>query len=513
MILVWLILIPAAGAVLSWFVARTNGTAARWVSLLAMLLDLALVVVLWAGRAADFTLVREGQWVIETRGAWIPQFGIGFHFAMDGLSLLMVALTALIGALSVLASWSEITERVGFFHFNLLWVLAGVNGVFLSIDLFLFYFFWEMMLIPMYFLIAIWGHENRIYAAIKFFLFTQASGLFMLLAILALFFIHYRVTGTPSFDYMDLLGTSLDARTGTLLMLGFFLAFAVKLPAFPFHTWLPDAHTEAPTAGSVVLAALMLKTGAYGFLRFVIPLFPEASARFAPIAMLLGVFGIVYGAVQAFGQNDLKRLVAYTSVSHLGFVLLGAFAAGTLALQGVIMQMITHAFSTGALFVLVGALQERIHTRDMDRMGGLWKTVPRMGGVGMFFALASLGLPGLGNFVAEALTLFGSYSAAPVLTVIAATGLVGSTVYALWLVQRAFHGEEREPRKIPDLSARHMIIFAAMMLALLWLGLYPRPVLDAAGPAVQNIESSMHPSVRAALPAKQAEGFQEGTGE
>src|SRR5687768_1493860 len=253
---------------------------------------------------------------------WIQPFGISFHMALDGLSLLMLVLTFFLGIFAVLISWKEIQYRVGFFHFNLLWVLAGITGVFITMDLFLFYFFWEVMLIPMYFLIGIWGHENRRYAAYKFFIFTQASGLMMLLAILGLYFLHGSNTGTYSFDYFDLLGTVLEPSTERWLMLGFFVAFVVKLPIVPFHTWLPDAHSQAPTAGSLILAGLLLKTGAYGLIRFVVPLFPDASRDIAPIAMLFGVIGIIYGAMLAYSQTDFKRLVAYTSVSHMGFVML-----------------------------------------------------------------------------------------------------------------------------------------------------------------------------------------------
>ena len=318
---------------------------------------------------------------------------------------MLILLTLGLGVMSVIASWSEITERVGFFHFNLMLTLAGVIGVFLALDLFLFFFFWELMLVPMYFLIAVWGHERRIYAAIKFFLFTQGSGLLMFAAIVALALINYRQTGTLTFDYFALAKTQLGSTTQMWLMLGFFIAFAVKLPVVPFHTWLADAHTEAPTAGSVILAGLLLKTGAYGLLRFAVPLFPAASATFAPVAMTLGVIGILYGAMLAFAQDDMKRLVAYTSISHLGFVLLGIYAGNALALQGAIVQMLAHGLSTGALFILVGALQERLHTRDMRQLGGLWSTAPRIGAIGLFFAIASLGLPGLGNFVGEFLVL------------------------------------------------------------------------------------------------------------
>jgi len=488
MILIWLILIPIIGGLLAWLLGKANPEISRWISLLAMILDLILVVGIWIQHPASLSLGEQGDWLLQFHAPWVPQYGINFYFALDGISLLMIVLTAFLGIISILASWTGIQERVGFFHFNLLWILAGVTGVFLSLDLFLFYFFWEMMLIPMYFLIAIWGHETRIYSAIKFFIFTQLSGLLMLVAILGLYFVHHHATGVYTFNYDDLLGTSMAPNVAMWLMLGFFIAFAVKLPVVPVHTWLPDAHTDAPTAGSVILAGLLLKTGAYGLLRFVLPLFPSAAAKIAPVAMALGVLGILYGAVLAFAQTDLKRLVAYTSVSHLGFVLLGIFAFNELALQGAVMTMIAHGLSTGGLFVLVGLLYEKTHTRDMDRMGGLWKTVPRMGAVGMFLALASLGLPGLGNFVGEFLALIGAFQASVVLTAIAVIGLVFATIYSLWIIQRTFHGKERETWELPDLSFRGMATMLAMILVLVWLGLFPKPVLDTAKPALQKIE-------------------------
>jgi NADH-quinone oxidoreductase subunit M len=368
------------------------------------------------------------------------------------MSLMLIVLTAFLGIVSVASSWTEIRERTGFFHFNLLWTLAGAIGVFLALDLFLFFFLWELMLVPMYFLIAIWGHENRRYASLKFFLFTQGSGLLMLLAILALAFVHYRNSGVFSFNYFDLLGTVIAPSTALWIMLGFFIAFAVKLPAIPFHTWLPDAHTEAPTAGSIILAGVLLKTGAYGLLRFVVPLFPEAAQTFAPVAMTLGVAGVLYGALLAFAQNDLKRLVAYTSVSHMGFVLLGVFALNPWALNGAVMQMVAHGIGTGALFLIVGALQERMHTRDMQRMGGLWTTMPRMAALGLFFAIAALGLPGMGSFVGEFLVLLGAYRANAWLTAVATLGLIAAVVYALILVQKTFHGENTHTWRLRDSS-------------------------------------------------------------
>jgi NADH-quinone oxidoreductase subunit M len=310
----------------------------------------------------------------------------------------------------------------------------------------------------------------------------------MLLAILTLYFLHSQQTGTFTFKYMLWLGTPLAPATAMWLMLGFFVAFAVKLPVVPLHTWLPDAHTEAPTAGSVILAGLLLKTGAYGLLRFVVPLFPEAARSFAPVAMVLGVIGILYGAVLAFAQTDVKRLIAYTSVSHMGFVLLGLFAWNELAWQGAVLQMICHGLSTGALFILAGALQERLHTRDLRHMGGLWATVPRLGGVALFFAMASLGLPGLGNFVAEFLVLLGAFQVNVGLTTVATVGLVAATVYALKLIQQTLYGPNKEGWSVPDLAPRDLVVMGVMVAALVYIGLYPAPIFHVANPALSQLQ-------------------------
>ncbi len=488
MTLLWLLLLPIVGGLLAWVSGKTGTQLPRWISVLALALVFGLTLQVWFQYYSEIDIFTEQAWLIEFERDWIPQLGISFSLALDGLSLLLIALTAFLGLISVVVSWKEIQYRVGFFHFNLLWILAGIIGVFIALDLFLFFFFWEMMLIPMYFLIIIWGHEDKRYAAIKFFLFTQASGLMMLVAILALYFVHGNATGVYTFNYNDLLGTDISASVAIWIMLGFFIAFGVKLPAVPVHTWLPDAHTKAPTAGSVVLAGLLLKTGAYGLIRFVVPLFPEAATQFAFIAMILGVVSILYGAKLAFAQTDFKRLVAYTSVSHMGFVLLGIFAWNDLALQGAVVVIIAHGLSTGALFILAGGIQERIHTRDMDRMGGMWSTVPRMGTVAMFFAMASLGLPGLGNFVGEFLVLIGTFMENILLTVIAAVGIVAATIYSIWIIQRIFHGEPRETWEMPDLNIREMVVMVAMMLALLWIGLYPKPILNTAKPALDILQ-------------------------
>lgn len=489
--LAWLILLPLLGGVVAWIAERINTDLPRWISLATCGLTLALLTYLALPTLSPDATPGGAPWLLYGRVDWIPRFGISLELGMDGLSLLMVALTLALGLIAVASSWTEIDSRPGFFQANLLWTLAGVCGVFLALDLVLFFLFWEVMLIPMYLLIAIWGHEQRAYAAMKFFIFTQVSGLLMLLSIVALAWQGAAETGTLSFSYEALLGLELSPRLGFWLMLGFFLAFTVKLPAFPFHTWLPDAHTQAPTAGSVLLAGILLKTGAYGLLRFALPLFPEASASIAPAAMLLGVAGVIYGALLAFAQTDFKRLVAYSSVSHMGFVLLGVYAFNELALQGAVMQMVTHGVSTAALFMLAGALQHRLHTRDMRQMGGLWHHAPRMGACALFFVLASLGLPGLGNFVAEFLVLLGLFAVAPWIAAAAASGMITAAVYSLWLMQQSFQGTPDPNRDMRDFGLREMTAMAVLIIALLWMGLYPQPILNLATPAVRGVQSLM----------------------
>ncbi len=476
--------IPLACGLIGWVLGRVHSAWSRWLALAGNAANLALVLLVWLGGAVP---QGQGPWILETSVPWIPGLGISFTLAMDGLSLVLVALTAFLGVMSVLASWTGIQDRVPFFHLNLSLVLAGINGVFLALDLFLFAFFWELMLVPMYFLIDLWGHENRHKAAVKFFLFTQVGGLLMLVSIIGLAVIHGRQAGSLSFDSRVLAGTALSPAAGMLFMLGFFAAFAVKLPAFPLHTWLPDAHTEAPTAGSVILAGLLLKTGGYGMIRFAVPLFPDASRAFAPIALGLATAGILYGGVMAFVQSDMKRLVAYTSVSHLGFVLLGVYSFNAQALSGAVVQMVSHGVSTGALFILVGLLQDRMHTRDLSRMGGLWKQVPGVGAAALVLVMALVGLPGLANFVGEFLVMLGVYRVSPVWAVLAGAGLVLATVYALRMFQLAFHGGPREVWKIPDLNAREAAILLVMIGALIGFGLYPQPILRAVDQVVAGV--------------------------
>ncbi len=471
MTILWLILLLLAGGVIAGLAERIHQHAPRWVALGVIL---AAMVLLW-------------NIPIDTvqRAAWIPRFGIQVILAVDGLSYALVALNLFLGIVAIVSSWDEIERNRGFFQFNLLWTLAGVVGVFTALDLFLFFVFWEVMLVPMYFLIAIWGHEARAYAAMKFFLFTQISGLLMLIAILALVYFNYTETDVLTFSYETLLDATLDPDIAFLLMLGFFVAFVVKLPAVPFHTWLPDAHTQAPTAGSVLLAGILLKTGAYGLLRFVVPLFPEAALDFREPAMLLGALSVVYGGYLAYSQSDFKRLVAYSSISHMGFVLLGVFAWNHVAVQGTVVQMVAHGFSTAALFMMAGALQQRLHTREMGRMGGLWVRAPRVGALTLFFVVASLGMPGLGNFVGEFLVLLGAFQVNMPLTIVAALGIVVAAVYGLALMQRSFQGKPSpELSTMRDFGFREMSVMVVLMLALVWLGFYPETLLKLSRPVV-----------------------------
>lgn len=477
-----ILLMLAAGGV-AWISERIHVNLPRWLSLLTFIGVTAWVGAVWLG-GPDQSGLYANQFI-----EWIPRFGINLIFQIDGLSLLLIGLTAILGVAAVVSSWTETKQRTGFFQFNVLWVMTGVVGVFSSFDLLLFFFFWEVMLIPMYFLIAIWGHEDKEYAAMKFFLFTQISGLLMLVAIIALVWVNYEATNTLTFSYEALLGLELEGSTARLLMLGFFIAFVTKLPSVPVHTWLPDAHTQAPTAGSVILAGILLKTGAYGIIRFVITLFPEASQEFWFWGMLLGVISILYGGYLAYSQTDFKRLVAYSSIAHMGFVLVGVYSFTTIGMQGAIVTVIAHGFSTAALFMMAGALQERLHSREMSDMGGLWQKAPRMGAVTMFFVVASVGMPGLGNFIGEFLVLVGAFNKSIVLTVLATFGVVVAAVYGLSLMQRSFQGElNPQVSEMQDFGAREMSLMAVLMVALIWIGVHPQTILALSDGFVQILE-------------------------
>jgi NADH-quinone oxidoreductase subunit M len=493
--LTWLILIPFIGGLLSWQTERFNNNAPRWVALFSMLALFACTLNLWLKYDYSLTSLTAGGsvWAEEFQVNWIPRFGISFHLALDGLSILMLLLTAFLGVLAVICSWSEVKRKVGFFHLNLLWILSAVAGVFLALDMFLFFFFWEMMLIPMYFLISLWGHKSvegksRVDAATKFFIYTQSSGLLLLLAIVGLVFAHYHQTSVFTFDYMTLRNTQMSESVEMILMLGFFIAFAVKFPVVPFHSWLPDAHSQAPTAGSVDLAGILLKTAAYGMIRFAIPFFPHASQAIAPLAMWLGVVGIIYGAFVAYSQDDIKRMIAYTSISHMGFVLIGIYSFNQIAMQGVVVQMLAHGVSAAGLFIISGQLYERLKTRDLKEMGGLSSRLSGIPPIAMFFAAASLGLPGLGNFVGEFLILLGTFKVNMTVTLFATSGLVLGAVYSLIMIQRSLHGSALSQEPLAGISLRELSMMLSLMFILVWLGLYPQPVLDTSAAVMSGLD-------------------------
>ncbi len=437
----------------------------------------------------NFETGRAGYQFVETQ-RWIGSLGVRYVVGVDGISLFMVALTALLFPIGLLAS-AKLDVRVKAFTAWMLLLQSALMGVFLALDLVVFFVFFEVVLVPMYFIILGWGHERKSYAALKFFLYTMAGSAFLLVGLLALGFLHQADTGVLTFDLRTLTAWApegLSDGTATWLFFAFFAAFAVKVPLFPLHTWLPDAHTDAPTAGSVILAGVLLKMGTYGFLRFSLPLFPQASVDLAPLLLVLATIGIIYGAVVAAMQTDLKRLVAYSSIAHLGFVVLGIFALTTQGIEGGIFTMISHGLTTGALFLLVGMLYDRSHTREIRAFGGLWKVVPILGGLFLVTAFASIGLPGFSGFIGEFLALLGTFLVQKPYAVVAATGVVLAAVYLLWAYQRVFMGVAGEDnRSLPEITGRELSCVVPLLALSLFLGVYPRPVLDRVEPSVKAL--------------------------
>jgi NADH-quinone oxidoreductase subunit M len=505
-----LLIMPAIGAVILVAMAPRNSDdpvalaaanhRARVIAFVFFLVEFIVSAGLWW----SFDPSVSG-WQASVDTAWIPAWGIRFTLGVDGIALMMVLLTTFIMPLTVLGSWTSVKVKVHTFFALMLVLTSGMLGVFLARDLFLFYVMWEVMLIPMYFIIGIWGGERRLYASIKFFIYTMLPSLLMLVAILYLG-VHAGQGGAPNFSYDNLLAhPTLAPRAALWLFAAFFLAFAVKVPMFPFHTWLPDAHVEAPTGGSVILAAIMLKMGTFGFLRFALPLFPGAAMNptVRGIIVVLAVIGIIYGALVAMVQPDFKELVAYSSVSHLGFVMLGIFALTLQSVQGALMVMINHGISTGALFLLVGMIYERRHTRMIDAYGGIARVVPLFAAMLTFVSLSSIGLPGTNGFVGEFLVLLGSFKPYPLLTVLATTGVIFAAAYLLWAIQRILFNalDKRENAHMPDLNAREIAIVVPIVIAILWLGLYPAPVLRRMEPAAARVvEQVQRGAVQAEAP-------------
>ncbi|MBI3107768.1 MAG: NADH-quinone oxidoreductase subunit M [Candidatus Rokubacteria bacterium] len=477
--------LPALGALIIALLPRGQERLARALALLTALAALVISLPLYTG----FDAGQAAYQFVENRD-WVPSLGIAYHLGIDGISLLLVLLTTFLMPLAILSSWHSIERRWKEFAVTMLLLETGMLGVFVALDLFLFYVFWEAMLIPMYLIIGIWGGKNRVYAAIKFILYTLAGSVLMLVAILALYFQHGAATGIYTFDLPVLARYVLPPGLGqNLLFLAFALAFAIKVPMFPFHTWLPDAHVEAPTAGSVILAGVLLKMGTYGFLRFCLPLFPQSSLLFAPWIVALAIIGIIYGAWVSTVQPDIKKLVAYSSVSHLGFVMLGLFVLNAQGLVGGIIQMVNHGLSTGALFLLVGMLYERRHTRLIADFGGLWKVMPAYSVIFLIVTLSSLGLPGLNGFVGEFLILVGAFQWNRAVAALATTGIIFAAVYMLWMYQRVVFGEvtREENRRLPDLSPREWVVLLPVLLFIVWIGVYPAPFTGVTETSVQAL--------------------------
>jgi NADH-quinone oxidoreductase subunit M len=483
-----LVVLPILGALVVALAPRASESLAKLVglgvSLAAFVASLSLV--------SGFKDVAAYQF--EESSAWIPSLGISYHVGIDGLSLWLVILTTFLTPLCLLGAWSQITSRVKEFVLFMLLLEAGMIGVFVALDLFLFYVFWEAMLIPMYFLIGIWGHDRRIYAAVKFFLYTFAGSVLMLVAFLVL----YRHAG--SFDIPTLVKAPVGPELQTWLFLACALAFAIKVPMWPFHTWLPDAHVEAPTAGSVILAGVMLKMGGYGFLRLAIPLFPDAAVRLAPLVGVLAVIGIVYGALVSLVQPDLKKLVAYSSVSHLGFVMLGIAGLSTIGVTGAVYQMLNHGISTGALFFLVGMLYDRRHTRLISEFGGLRAAMPWYFAVFLLISLSSIAVPGTNGFIGEFLILMGAWSFSPKLVAVASLGVILAAAYVLWMVKRVFYGELRNPKNqgLPDLSLRETtVLLPLVVLAIVmgvWSPAFTRRIEPSAEALVRQVRARVQPA-------------------
>jgi NADH-quinone oxidoreductase subunit M len=484
-----LIFFPVLGIGILLILNRKNHRVLKITTLAISLVEFLFSLPLWF----NFNGQTAAMQFVE-RHPWLPTYGISYYVGVDGISLLLVMLTTFLTPICVLATWEDIQHRVKEFMVCLLFLMSGMIGVFVSLDLFLFYVFWEVMLIPMYLLIGVWGNPaRRVYAAIKFFLFTMFGSLLMLVAILVLYFHYGKTTGTYTFDLLKMYGVAIPFNMQFWMFLAFGLAFAIKVPMFPFHTWLPDAHTEAPTVGSVILAAVLLKMGTYGFLRFNMPLFPQAAHYFVPLFSILAIIGIVYGALVSMMQKDLKRLIAFSSVSHLGFVMLGLFTFTMAGVQGGILQMINHGLSTGALFLIVGMIYERRHTRMIADFGGLSTPMPIYATIFMIVALSSIGLPGLNGFVGEFLILLGTWKVHKLYAVVAASGVIFAACYMLWMFQRVMFGKvtNEKNKDLKDLSWREIAIFAPLILFIVWIGVYPNTFLDKTKASTENFIAMM----------------------
>src|SRR3989454_9335644 len=483
--------LPLAGAALLLLVSKQNENAIRWIATIVPFMGFAVSIPLWFW----YNPSTPGYQFVE-QAPWIPSIGADYFIGVDGFSTLMVLLATMFGSIAVLSSWTAITERVKEYYIFLLVLQTGMLGAFMSLDFLLFFLFWEVMLVPMYFLIGIWGSDRRLYSAIKFFLYTLVGSVVMLLGILALYFAYHTQTGEYTFDVTRYQQFGFDQGLQWWVFLAFFLGFAIKVPMFPFHTWLPDAHTDAPTAASVILAAVLLKMGTYGFLRFSLPILPEASRQFVPMVVLLCIIGIVYGALVALAQRDWKRLVAYSSVSHMAMVMLGMFALNPVGITGSIVQQPTHGISTGALFLIVGIVYERRHSREISEYGGLSKVMPVYAAIFLIMTMSSIGLPTLNGFIGEFLILQGVFVLpSKMWAAFAASGVVLGAAYMLNLYQRTMFGKVENPKneRLLDLSHREFATFAPLLILAVWMGLYPAPFLRRLDTSVLHVISRVSP--------------------
>jgi NADH-quinone oxidoreductase subunit M len=460
----------------------------RAISLIGALATFAISLAVYANFVPG-----EPGYQMEERLPWVQSIGAEWHLGIDGISLFLVLLTTLLSALCIISSWDSITTRVKEYHFFFLLLEAGMIGVFCALDLFVFYVMWEVLLVPMFFLIGIWGGPRRIYATIKFFLFTMAGSVVMLAGILYVYF-HTVDPATGSHTFNLILATEQSKfpfEIQTWLFLAFAFEFAIKVPIFPLHTWLPDAHTEAPTAGSVILAGVLLKLGTYGFLRICLPMFPQASLHFVPLISILAIIGIIYGALVAMVQKDIKKLVAYSSVAHLGFVMLGTFALNIEGLTGSLLQQINHGISTGALFLLVGVIYDRRHTRDVSDFGGLAKKMPLYASMFLIIALSSIGLPGTNGFVGEFLILLGTFASNSVYAIIATSGVILAAVYLLWMYQRVFFGKivHEANERLKDITWREAVPIGVLIVFVVWIGVYPETFISRMQPSLEHVLS------------------------
>jgi NADH-quinone oxidoreductase subunit M len=468
--------LPLAGMILIMFIKRESENAIKWVANITAFVGFLVSIPLLTS-FNNPRYIGPGGFRFMYEHSWIPQIGANYKLGIDGISMLLVLLTTMLGSIAILSSWTAIKERVKEYYAFMLLLQVGMLGVFMSLDFLVFYVFWEIMLVPMYFLIGVWGGPRKLYAAIKFFLYTLAGSVLMLVGILAIYFYQHDISGIYSFDILGFQKLGFPTDLQWWVFLAFFVGFAIKVPMFPFHTWLPDAHVEAPTAGSVILAGVLLKMGTYGFVRFSLPMFPWATMHFLKPLLILSLIGIIYGGLVAMMQKDMKSLVAYSSVSHLGFVMLGVFAATPVALQGGILQMINHGISTGALFLIVGIVYERRHTRMIADYGGLSHIMPVYATVFLIMTLSSIGMPGLNGFIGEFFILQGTF-AAPGLwpyAALAVIGIVLGAAYMLWLYQRVMFGKLENPlnKALPDLNVREMVTFVPLIILAFWIGIYP----------------------------------------